>query len=102
MTAPPIRGLKQEESQSFETVINAAINDRPAHQGIETHPVSDIKDIILTSINDRPAHQGIETIQLTVLDILFYFFTINDRPAHQGIETGIKRQQGSTSLLNYQ
>jgi len=36
VTAPLIRGLKRPQSQTAPIVVDLAISDRPAHQGIET------------------------------------------------------------------
>ncbi len=62
MTAPPIRGLKPTSSYGRAFKEYEAINDRPAHQGIETQQrVPLLSELLTGTINDRPAHQGIET-----------------------------------------
>ncbi len=61
MTAPLIRGLKRVQTDAVHGARCVTINDRPAHQGIETELIGPCPLLNTSTINDRPAHQGIET-----------------------------------------
>ncbi len=54
------------------------------------------------TINDRPAHQGIETYRRGWYSEELQALPINDRPAHQGIETELFPKHPGLTLERYQ
>jgi len=101
MTAPLIRGLKPINHDPFICAFSITINDCPAHQGIET-PNLELGTWSITALSmTAPLIRGLK-LRKRPLSRDVKVDAINDCPAHQGIETVVDEFMTTIVLPFYQ